>query len=186
MPLGGGHTAEEQLTGAAEVGGIQLLAYPLQADRYTELPLYSAMADGMVAMAAPPPPDMGLGLGGRMRQDIESDPHGTSAWDLGHPARCFIHLVNAVQWQVITGEAMPTPPISPAEYAREGIPWFDYAATGPKAPGSDALAALKTVAEVEEQAGRTLPDDRTIPIDRIRRLPTRRRRTTVRDDPELG
>jgi hypothetical protein len=120
-----------------------------------------------------------------MRQDIEADPHGTAVWDLEHPARCFIHLANAEQWQAITGEPMPTPPISPAEYAREGIPWFDYAAPGPKAPGSGTLSGLKTVAEVEEAFGRTLPDDRPIPIDRIRRLPTRGR-DTVREDPGLG
>lgn len=185
MPLGGGHTAEEQLTGRAEVGGIQLLAHPLKADRYTE-PTRSrgGMELGMV-LAAAPAPDMGLGLGGLMRQDIEADPHGTSAWDLAHPARCFIHLANAQQWQAITGEPMPTTPITPEQYARHGIPWFDHAAPGPKAPGSDTLAGLKTVAEVEADAGRTLPDDGPIPIDRIRRLPTRRG-NTVREDPSLG
>jgi len=182
MPLGGGHTAEEQVTGRADVGGIQLLAYPLKADRYTEPELDRGFPDaGMVLMAAPPP-DMGLGLGGLMRQDIEADPHGTGAWDLEHPARCFIHLANAEQWQAITGETMPTAPISPAEYARHGIPWFDFAAPGPKAPGSKALAGLKTVVEVEVAAGRTLPDDGPIPIDRIRRLPPRRG-NTVREDP---
>ena len=186
MPLGGGHTAEEQITGRAEVGGIQLLAYPLKADRYTEPEVYRGGPDaGMVLMAAGPPPDMGLGLGGLMRQDIEADPHGTGAWDLDHPARCFIHLANAEQWQAITGEPMPTRPISPGDYARHGIPWFDYAAPGPKAPGSDTLAELKTVAEVEHDASRALPDDGPIPVDRIRRLPTRRG-NTVREDPALG
>ena len=80
---------------------------------------------------------------------------------------------------------MPTRPISPAGYARHGIPWFDYAAPDPKAPGSGTLAELKTIAEVEADAGRALPDDGPVPIDRIRRLPTRRG-NTVREDPALG
>ena len=186
MPLGGGHTAEEQLTGRADVGGIQLLAYPLKADRYSEPEAsWDLMGAEDGAPACPPPPDMGLGLGGLMRQDIEADPHGTGAWDLEHPARCFIHLANAEQWQAITGEPMPTAPISPAGYARHGIPWFDYAAPGPKAPGSDILARLRSVAEVEQDAGRALPDDGPIPIDRIRRLPARRG-NTVREDLNLG
>ena len=69
--------------------------------------------------------------------------------------------------------------------ARHGIPWYDYAAPGPKAPGSATLAELKTVAEVEDDAGHALPDDGPIPIDRIRRLPTRHR-NMVREDPDLG
>ena len=34
MPLGQGYTAEEQLTGTAEHGGLQIIAYPMQAVRY--------------------------------------------------------------------------------------------------------------------------------------------------------
>ncbi|MGB8021366.1 MAG: hypothetical protein WCF04_09075 [Candidatus Nanopelagicales bacterium] len=185
MPLGGGHTAEEQITGRAEVGGLQLLAYPLKAERYIEPPRWSGVAFETVA-CAPPPGGMGLGLGGLMRQDIEADPHGADAWDLEHPARCFIHLANAEQWGAITGEPMPTRPIRRAEYARAGIPWFDYSAPGPKAAGSDALDGLRTVGEVEADAGRVLPDDGPIPIDRIRRIPDRRMPPVVREDADLA
>ena len=34
MPLGEGYSAEEQITGAAEYGGIQIVVYPLKADRF--------------------------------------------------------------------------------------------------------------------------------------------------------
>ena len=34
MPLGEGYTAEEQLTGAAEHGGLQIVVYPMKAARY--------------------------------------------------------------------------------------------------------------------------------------------------------
>lgn len=193
MPLGGGHTAEEQITGRADVGGLQLLAYPMKAERYAALMRLSehrvvadVLMDASFAPAGPPPPELGLGLGGLMRQDIEADPYGVDAWDLEHPARCFIHLANASQWEAITGEPMPTRPISRADYVRAGIPWFDYSAPGPKTTGSDTLDGLRTVAEVEADAGRALPDDGPIPIDRIRRIPERRRWPVVREDADLA
>ena len=37
MPLGDGYTAEEQLTGAADHGGIQIVAYPMKRERYEEI-----------------------------------------------------------------------------------------------------------------------------------------------------
>jgi hypothetical protein len=37
MPLGQGYTAEEQITGSAEFGGIQIQAYPMKAARYARL-----------------------------------------------------------------------------------------------------------------------------------------------------
>ena len=36
MPLGGGYTAEEQITGAAEHGGLQIVVYPMRAEAYRE------------------------------------------------------------------------------------------------------------------------------------------------------
>ena len=37
MPLGEGYTVEEQLTGAARHGGVQILAFPMKAERYEAL-----------------------------------------------------------------------------------------------------------------------------------------------------
>ena len=37
MPLGAGYTAEEQLTGKADVGGIQIIAYPIKPEVYQRL-----------------------------------------------------------------------------------------------------------------------------------------------------
>ncbi len=34
MPLGDGYTAEEQLTGKAEHGGVQIVVYPMKAAVY--------------------------------------------------------------------------------------------------------------------------------------------------------
>ena len=37
MPLGEGYTVEEQLTGAAQHGGLQIVAYPMKRERYEEM-----------------------------------------------------------------------------------------------------------------------------------------------------
>ena len=44
MPLGQGYTAEEQLSGAAEHGGIQIIVYPMKRDRYEEILKLSSRA----------------------------------------------------------------------------------------------------------------------------------------------
>lgn len=177
MPLGLGATAEEQVTGKAEVGGLQLLAYPLRARRWEEIKrdrerfwvgMPQDFAGGPPPMLAAPL-DLGLGLGGKIHQDISVDPYQPTDWDLDHPARCFVHLVNAEQWQDLTGDPMPAPPISRHEYAAAGIPWFDYDSAGPRTPGSSVLAGLESVAAHERAAGRQF-DDGTIPIDRVIRI----------------
>src|SRR5262245_45320668 len=43
MPLGQGYTAEEQITGTAEWGGLQIVAYPMKKQRYEELQRERAM-----------------------------------------------------------------------------------------------------------------------------------------------
>ena len=37
MPLGEGYSVEEQLTGEPKWGGVQILVYPMKADRYETL-----------------------------------------------------------------------------------------------------------------------------------------------------
>lgn len=41
--------------------------------------------------------EMGLGMGGSMRQEINDDEYGLEAWDLKNSQRCFIMLANAEQ-----------------------------------------------------------------------------------------
>jgi hypothetical protein len=88
---------------------------------------------------------MGLGGGGRMRQEIYADPYGIDAWDQSAGSRCFVHLVDAAQWAEISGGPAPTEPPSQRDYERRGLPWFDYYAPGNGAvSGSKLLAALKS------------------------------------------
>ena len=82
-PLGDGFTAEEQLTGTAECGGLQLLVYPMRAEAYQRKRrgqvVFGWIAEGPVM-------DMGLAPGGRMRQEVYADPHGLEDWDQRHGA----------------------------------------------------------------------------------------------------
>src|SRR5262249_46126667 len=69
---------------------------------------------------------MGLGAGGTMRQEIIKDRHDFSDWDLSLTSRCFVHLCNSLTWRQVTGNNPPHPPFTAKEYARAGVPWFDY------------------------------------------------------------
>ena len=76
MPLGEGYTAEEQLSGEARSGGLQIAAHPMRASTYEALQRArpDERGDVLYAMAASPLPDMGLAPGGLMRQEIYDDP----------------------------------------------------------------------------------------------------------------
>ena len=98
MPLGDGYSAEEQITGMAEHGGIQIVAYPMKAEAYRAYKArleeearrhrYSQAMYSMDLMEAPmvgaPAPDMGLAPGGRMTQEIYEDPFDFHVWDTRH------------------------------------------------------------------------------------------------------
>lgn len=146
MPLGEGYTAEEQITGEARHGGLQILACPLKADRYERLARDRRRSE-RVMFCVPPASGMGLAPGGRMKQDIYEDDFGLEAWDRHHRARCFVTIANSAQWLRITGEKPPGAPITARQYVKAGLPWFDYYGGDARAlRGSGVLAALKSVA----------------------------------------
>jgi hypothetical protein len=150
-PLGKGITAEEQLTGAAEHGGVQIVVHPMKKEAHERLfrrePLvvYERREMPMPCAAAPP---MGLAAGGKMKQEIYEDFYDFDVWDLRSSSRCFVTLLDAQSWTHITGEPPPTEPIGPAAYKAHRIPWFDYYAADRKAvDGSSRLAGLKSIKE---------------------------------------
>jgi hypothetical protein len=148
MPLGDGYSAEEQLTGRAEHGGLQVIAYPMKRTHYEsnfgEQVLYAAMpqieADAM---------EIGLAPGGKMRQEIYEDSYGLDAWDQRHASRCFISIANSSQWMAVTGQFPPTRPPTAREYTEAGMPWFEYYGGDSEAiAGAQKLAGLKGVGEL--------------------------------------
>ena len=99
------------------------------------------------------PVAMGIGAGGRMRQQIYADPYGIAAWDQAASSRCFVAMVDAADWARLTGGDAPTAPPTAADYAKAGLPWFDYAGAGETLPGAPELTMLKSVSEVADEKG---------------------------------
>ena len=178
MPLGTGYTAEEQVTGEARVGGVQIVVYPMKrkvfqrrfpvrrsrklsrtvydtSGGWKHVP-YDAMLmeerDGEAVHM-----DMGLAPGGKMRQEIYDDPYDLADWDLRHRSRCFVHLANSMTWRAVTGTEPPTKPPTAKEYSDEELPWFDYYADTPAVDGGGALGeSFKSVAQVSAEKGDAL------------------------------
>ena len=154
MPLGEGYTAEEQLTGEAEHGGLQIAVYPMKALIYKEWQSARMGFLSDVCMDAPSPADMGLAPGGLMRQEIYEDEYGFNVWDRSIRSRCFVHIVNSVQLVHLTGCEPPGRPRTAQDYTAAGLPWFDYYGNDLSAlEGAKKLAGLDSVAATKLKKG---------------------------------
>ena len=177
MPLGSGYSAEEQLTGKAQHGGVQIAVYPMKRDvferRFPKLPPMPARRRAMtppMPCAAPmaAAPDMGLAAGGRMRQEIYDDPFELADWDTSVRSRCFVHLCNSLVWPSLTGAPPPHPPPTAEQYTRARLPWFEYYAEGTAIQGSERLAGVKSVVQLGfEKGGNPLPENVSVTPDNI-------------------
>ena len=187
MPLGAGYSAEEQITGKGEHGGLQVQAYPLKAEAWERIRRRSrhhVLEDSMESVCySAPAPAMGLAPGGRMRQEIFEDPFSWADWERKVSSRCFVHLVNSLVWRAITEEEPPTTPPTSAEYARAGLPWFAwYDDRHAAVDGAAVLAALKSVATLGAERGDApLPENESVEVDRVVRLGPDRRSGQVRE-----
>lgn len=149
MPLGEGYTAEEQITGAAEFGGLQILVSPMKKEIYEQKQeqrfggLDYLRLDSQVCMS------MGLAPGGKIKQEIYTDDEGIDAWDQDQASRCFVHIVNSNDYASITGSIPPYRPILAADYEAAGLPWYDYYSDSAAEEGSDVLASLKSLGDAQ-------------------------------------
>lgn len=175
MPLGGGYTAEEQITGEAEFGGMQIEVFPMRHEVFVrrfpivERMMFSKSCRAFSLCEAAPAAGMGLAPGGRMRQEIYEDPYSIHDWDTEHGSRCFIHLVNSTTWQAITGQRPPTQPPTAKQYTKAGYPWFDYYDAEAKAlDGSSTLAKLKSVLHLgQEKHESPLPENASVSVTNL-------------------
>jgi hypothetical protein len=192
MPLGAGYSAEEQVTGRGEYGGLQVIVYPMKKEVFerrfprverekttlTDL----AMKIGGVS-ACRTGSDMGLAPGGRMRQEIYDDPFDIDDWDTRNASRCFVHIANSLVWRAITGEQPPVTPPTSKEYADAGLPWFDYyddAAT--VVDGAEVLKQLKSVVEMGREKGDVpVPENESVTPERIIQIRRNLKKGQVRE-----
>jgi hypothetical protein len=197
MPLGEGYSAEEQITRKAEWGGIQIAVYPMKRQvwerRFPKVEMTrrfmndswgSAPAGGSAlwgAACAPPATAMGLSPGGRMKQQIYTDPFDLSDWDLQHSARCFVHIINSEQWKAVTGNYPPLKPPTAADYSHAGLPWFDYYSDGPAVKGSPILSNLKSVVQIAKKKGEEIEGNQSCSPDVIVKLRKGLKKNEVRE-----
>ncbi len=187
MELGEGYTAEEQITGKAEHGGLQITVYPMKASRYDALfpkgeinlsergwgesapggDIWCATGIAAPMACAPPPPgaapqakEMGLAPGGKMKQEIYKDDFKIDDWDLENGSRCFVHITNSITWAAITGQLPPHLPPSAKDYTYARLPWFDYYDSDSKAiKGSSKLAKMESVQKMSKEKGEPISNE---------------------------
>lgn len=166
MPLGQGITAEEQLTGEATWGGLQVIVYPMKAEEYRRRFERSFAKECHVEyeeiLYCRKGADMGLAPGGRIRQEIAADSFGVDVWDTSVYSRCFVHLLNAERFREVTGRAPASTPVTAAAYRQVGIPWFNYYQDGPTLGASSILLGLDSLAGKLFKQGKALPDNAPI------------------------
>jgi hypothetical protein len=168
VPLGSGYSAEEQVAGKGTHGGIQVVIHPMKSSRYALLRAEHAAAGGgggqgpgwakdvMAVHEAPEPTPLAIAAGGRMRERIAADPFGIDCWDQSARIRCCVTLIDADEWPTVTGIPLPMPPFTPADYEKEGLPWFEYSNDGLAAlGGASAVAEIKSMQDIN--AARGLP-----------------------------
>lgn len=111
-PLGDGRTAEEQITGGAEHGGLQIQVYPMRAEAFVSRIHREGRLSRLHHLHAPDHGggglhrQMGLGAGGRLQQTVVRDPYAARDWE-ARSGRCFVHLLDARDWRLATGEHAP-------------------------------------------------------------------------------
>lgn len=191
MPLGAGYTAEEQITGEAEHGGMQLIVYPMKAAefekrfpkrKFDRVMRKRAISFGDICGDSVALCDMGLAPGGEMEQDISDDPFGYKVWEHDVSSRCFVHLANSMTWKSITGKNPPHPPMSAKQYSRYGLPWFEFYSDLPAVEGSATLNRLKSVKEVGQLKGdKPLPENESAMPSNIQVVSNKRTKHEVRE-----
>jgi hypothetical protein len=178
MPLGAGYSAEEQITGEAEFGGIQIKVIPMKRaefekrfpenDRAGRFMMDAAFSETISCMVEP---EMGLAPGGEMRQEIYDDEFGIDVWDESLSSRCFVHLTNSLVWRSITGQNPPHAPVTAKKYSQYGLPWFDYYSDRTAIQGSSILDKLKSVVQIGKEKGqKPLPENQSADIQNVKVL----------------
>jgi hypothetical protein len=157
MPLGGGYSAAEQLTGSDD-GMIRFSVAPLRADVWAERPRWPQMSSIVCDGALPA--GMGLGAGGAIRQSIATPIEAEDNWHLEARTEGTVQIVNSSVWQSLTGSAPHRPPLTIEEYLSYGFPWFEWYDDSLARQGSSGFTEVRSVRQVGNENGvDVLPDN---------------------------
>ena len=175
MPLGSGYSAEEQITGKGDHGGLQIIVYPMKREIFEKrFPKVEPLLASLKLSRDMPSPyflkedpvcfSMGLAPGGRMKQEIYKDPFDLDDWEVNQRSRCFVHIANSLVWRKITGDAPPSVPFTAKEYTDHGLPWFDYYSdNSTPLEGSGILNGLKSVMQLsKDKQDNPLPENESV------------------------
>jgi hypothetical protein len=125
VTLGRGDTVEEQLTGAAEYGGVQIRVFEPKPGRFPDTPPDQTMVFDSLIQFESAPGDMGFAAGGQIQQKIYPDLRGVDTWDQEMSGETFIHVLNSRQYRSVVGREPPPSPVTPELYTSLGLPWFE-------------------------------------------------------------
>jgi hypothetical protein len=92
-----------------------------------------------------------------MTQSVYDDPFRMEDWDQDHTSRTYVHLINSAQWQQVTGEQVPTQPLTANLYNRYRYPWYQFYQDGPTVGATPLQANLKTVQQLAAEKGILTP-----------------------------
>ena len=162
MPLDSGYTVEQQVTGNATVGGIQIAVAPLKSAVYRERYEAREEQDFGITMCpcAAPDDSMGMGAGGSITQSIATPVEPHDNWESDGGSSLTVHIANSAQWAGLTGSEPPTLPLSAADYTEMGVPWFTWYDDTLAREGSAALAEVVSVFELgRERREQPLPEN---------------------------
>jgi hypothetical protein len=164
VPLGEGLTVEAQITGAEGEGGLTLSLFAPRPGRFPDVEPAWEQGLGVDAVACAAP--MGLGAGGRMRQEIYVDEYGIDTWEATPIRTVHVDLVDAIGFAAITGRCVPAP-LGAEAYTRAGLPWFDLLEpTRRDLRAAEPLAAVRSIADLQGRRDEPLP----IAEEQVRRL----------------
>ena len=176
MPLGSGYSAEEQVTGEAENGGLQIIVYPMKREVFEKrFPKINLVRESRVMYQIAESTssfDMGLAPGGKMHQEIYEDPYDFDDWDQNTSSRCFVHIANSLMWRAITGDNPPTVPFTAKEYTENGLPWFEYYDDNSASiDGSAVLSKLKSIIQKGNDKGENpLPENTSVNPENVKKI----------------
>lgn len=177
MPLGKGYSAEGQLTGREQFGGVQIVVYEPVPGRFPDQPPPQpepSFGAGFEFALEMPASEMGLAAGGKLGQKIYPDPYGIEAWDPANYAELEVYILNSAQFEALTGEPPPPTPVSPQTYQEYRLPWFDlYDDEMTSLASSEKLTGIQSVREKDAEKGLAPGEDETsldVDAEQIKKL----------------